>query len=116
MGCWYAVNGNPTILDMGRLPFLLQIGNGSSLELRDLLIRNYAKPSAAVGSYEYNCVSGMLSWPTFTAQPGANLKLANTTQYFWSSTLFHQLDCPLQINASAFRIEEQVDALPSGMG
>lgn len=33
------------------------------------------------------------SWPSFFAQAGATLRVFNTTQYFWSGTLYHRPDC-----------------------
>ena len=94
-----AVAGNVTILDLSQLSYLLQIGDGSSLELRDLVVRNYAHPTVGSGAKEYAYVPGLLSWPTITAQPGGALNLNNTTQYFWSSTLFRRPDCPLESGA-----------------
>ena len=35
----------------------------------------------------------MLAWPSFYAEPGASLRIYNTTQYFWSNTIFHRPDC-----------------------
>lgn len=37
--------------------------------------------------------AGMLSWPSFYAEPGATLRIYNTTQYFWSNTIFFRPDC-----------------------
>ena len=75
-----AVTGNVSILDLSQLAYLLQIGDGSSLELRDLVVRNYAQPTLGSGAKEYAYVPGLLSWPTITAQPGGTLRLNNTTQ------------------------------------
>ena len=38
----------------------------------------------------------MLSWPSFYAEPGATLRVYNTTQYFWSNTIFYRADCNYQ--------------------
>lgn len=42
-------------------------------------------------------VSGMLSWPSFYAEAGASLRIYNTTQYFWSNTVFFRPDCNYQL-------------------
>ena len=35
----------------------------------------------------------MLAWPSFYAEPGATLRIYNTTQYFRSYTIFFRPDC-----------------------
>ena len=37
--------------------------------------------------------AGMLAWPSFYAEPGASLRIYNTTQYFRSYTIFFRPDC-----------------------
>ena len=62
-----AVNGNPTLLDLGGIPSILEVNANASLELRDLLIKNVA-PTPALRNATRNAlarltyVSGMLRW------------------------------------------------------
>lgn len=39
----------------------------------------------------------MLAWPSFSAEPGATLRIYNTTQYFWSNTIFFRPDCNFKL-------------------
>jgi hypothetical protein len=93
-----AVNGNPTMLDLGNIPAILNIDTNASLELRDLLMKNVATQKD-LQSYKrppndnLTTVYGLLTWPSFYGQAGANLRIYNTTQYFWSYTLFRRGDC-----------------------
>ena len=91
------------MLDLGGIPAVLEIRNGGYLELRDLLLKNIAseqdlkKPDFM--SYirpNFTRVSGMLSWPSFYAEAGASYGIYNTTQYFWSNTIFYRGDCDWQ--------------------
>ena len=98
-----AVNGNPTMLDLGGIPAVLEIRNGGYLELRDMLLKNIATEqdlkSPNFTSYirpNFTRVSGMLSWPSFYAEAGASYGVYNTTQYFWSNTIFYRGDCDWQ--------------------
>jgi hypothetical protein len=98
------VNGNPTMLDLGRIPAILNIRGNATVELRDLLIKNVATMSdismAPVNvSSQLTFVSGLLTWPSFFGQPLSNLKIYNTTQYFWSYTLFRRSDCNYHLAA-----------------
>jgi hypothetical protein len=107
------VNGNPTLLDLGGIPSILDINTNGSLELRDLLIKNVAPISslrnATCAALErLTFVSGMLTWPSFFAQPGANLRIYNTTQYYWSDTLYRRPDCKWGAHPSAVPVNEQV--------
>ena len=38
----HAVNGNPTMLDLGGIPAILEIRVNGTLELRDMLLKNVA--------------------------------------------------------------------------
>lgn len=110
--CVYAVNGNPTMLDLSYIPAILNINKNATLELRDLLIKNIAS-LGSLAAYPYSVsnrllfVSGMLTWPSFYGQPGAALRIYNTTQYFWSRTLFRRTDCNYKL-ATPLPPEEQV--------
>ena len=112
--CWLAaVNGNPTLLDLGGIPSILQINANASLELRDLLIKNVAtrsslKNASRTALARLTLVSGMLTWPSFFAQPGANLRIYNTTQYYWSETLYRRPDCKWDAQPSDVPPDEEV--------
>ncbi|KAK9827328.1 hypothetical protein WJX81_005997 [Elliptochloris bilobata] len=99
-----SVNGNPTTLDFGRLPWTIIIGTDSSLELRDLIIYNYALRSSATNTSHFY-VGGLVSWPSISAQPHGVIKSYNTTQYFWSSTRYTRSDCQWRL-ASALPEEQ----------
>lgn len=68
-----AVNGNPTVVDFGRLPWAIIIGANSSLELRDLIIHSYAPRSSASNTSHYY-VGGLVSWPSISMAPYGVLK------------------------------------------
>lgn len=107
-----AVNGNPTMLDLSQIPGVLNIQKNATLELRDLLIKDVTS-LMSLSSYPFNVsqkltyVSGMLTWPSFFGQPGGSLRIYNTTQYFWSRTLFRRTDCNYKL-AGPIPSEEQV--------
>ena len=42
ISCACAVNGNPTMLDLGGIPSILEIRANGTLELRDMLLKNVA--------------------------------------------------------------------------
>ena len=91
------------MLDLGGIPAVLEIRNGGYLELRDMLLKNIATEqdlkSPNFTSYirpNFTRVSGMLSWPSFYAEAGASYGVYNTTQYFWSNTIFYRGDCDWQ--------------------
>jgi len=95
-GAWgRAVSGNASTLDLAQLPWLLVIGNGSSLELRDLVLTNPAPPSAAANT-SYLYAGGLLAWPSLAAEPGSALRRYNVTQFFWSSARYGRGDCDWQ--------------------
>ncbi|EIE27156.1 kinase-like protein [Coccomyxa subellipsoidea C-169] len=101
-----SVNGNPTMLDLGNIPAILNIQSGASLELRDLLVKNVARQKdlqdyQRTANDSLTAIYGMLTWPSFYAQPGANLRIYNTTQYFWSYTLFRRGDCNFALTTPA---------------
>ena len=81
-----------TTLDLGQLPWVLIIGNGSSLELRDLVIIN-AAPRSAAGNTSYDYVAGLPAWPSLGAQAGGQLVSDNVTQFFWSSSVYRGGAC-----------------------
>lgn len=100
------MNGNPTMLDLGNIPAILNIQSGASLELRDLLVKNVARQKdlqdyQRAANDSLTAIYGMLTWPSFYAQPGANLRIYNTTQYFWSYTLFRRGDCNYALTTPA---------------
>ncbi|CAL8462804.1 g2337 [Coccomyxa elongata] len=100
-----SVNGNPTMLDLGRIPAILNIATNATLELRDLLLKNVAtfgdlQNYRRLPNDNLTTVFGMLSWPSFYAQAGANLRIYNTTQYFWSYTLYRRADCNFALAGS----------------
>ena len=68
-----AVNGNPTVMDFGRLPWAIIVGANSSLELRDLIIHSYAPRSHATNTSHYY-VGGLVSWPSISMAPNSVLK------------------------------------------
>ena len=68
-----AVNGNPTVVDFGRLPWAIIIGANSTLELRDLIIHSYAPRSSASNTSHYY-VGGLVSWPSISMAPSGVLK------------------------------------------
>ena len=84
-----------TTLDLGQRPWLLIIGNGSSLELRDLVITN-AAPRSAAANTSYDYVAGLPVWPSLSAQAGSELNTDNVTQFFWSSSVFRGGACDWQ--------------------
>lgn len=101
---WFAVNGNPTMLDLGRIPAILNIATNATLELRDLLVKNVAtigdlRVYRRLPNDNLTDVYGMLTWPSFYGQAGANLRIYNTTQYFWSYTLYRRSDCNFALAA-----------------
>lgn len=67
------MNGNPTVMDFGRLPWAIIIAANSSLELRDLIIHSYAPRSYASNTSHYY-VGGLISWPSISMAPGGSLK------------------------------------------
>lgn len=86
------------MLDLGRIPAILNIAANATLELRDLLLKNVAtfgdlQNYRRLPNDNLTTVFGMLSWPSFYAQAGASLRIYNTTQYFWSYTLYRRADC-----------------------
>ena len=91
------------MLDLGGIPAVLEIRSGGYLELRDMLLKNIATEqdlrNSNFTSYirpNFTRVSGMLSWPSFYAEAGASYGVYNTTQYFWSNTIFYRGDCDWQ--------------------
>ena len=91
------------MLDLGGIPAVLEIRNGGYLELRDMLLKNIATEQDLKNpdftSYirpNFTRVSGMLSWPSFYAEAGSSYGIYNTTQYFWSNTIFYRGDCDWQ--------------------
>ena len=84
-----------TTLDLGQLPWVLVIGNGSSLELRDLVIMN-AAPRSAAANTSYDYVAGLPAWPSLGSQAGGQLVSDNATQFFWSSSVFRGDACDWQ--------------------
>jgi len=68
-----AVNGNPTAVDFQGLKWVIIIGANGTLELRDMIIYNYALRGAATNTSRYY-VGGLVSWPSISAQPGSVLK------------------------------------------
>jgi len=68
-----AVNGNPTAVDFQGLKWVIIIGANGTLELRDMIIYNYALRGAANNTSRYY-VGGLVSWPSISAQPGSVLK------------------------------------------
>lgn len=85
------------MLDLGGIPAVLEIRNGGYLELRDMLLKNIATEqdlrNLNFTSYirpNFTRVSGMLSWPSFYAEAGSSYGVYNTTQYFWSNTIFYR--------------------------
>lgn len=77
------------------MPWIIEVGAGSTLELRNLTLSNFAPVSrAGNGSFsQYLFVSDLITWPSITAQPGATIRLVNVTTQFWSKTLFRNADC-----------------------
>ena len=69
----WAVNGNPTTLDFGRLPWAIIVGANSSLELRDLIIHSYAPRSSASNTSHFY-VGGLVSWPSISIYPSGIIK------------------------------------------
>jgi len=67
-----AVNGNPTAVDFQGLKWVIIIGANGTLELRDMIIYNYALRGAATNTSRYY-VGGLVSWPSISAQPGSVL-------------------------------------------
>lgn len=65
------MNGNPTLLDLGGIPSIVQINSNASLELRDLLIKNIAT-AASLQSASRNALQRLtFVRPTHQpAQPG----------------------------------------------
>lgn len=87
--------GGPTGINFNRMPWIIEVGAGSTLELRDLTLSNFAPVSrAGNGSFsQYLYVSDLITWPSITAQPGGTIRLVNVTTQFWSKTLFRNADC-----------------------
>lgn len=81
-----------TTLDLQQLPWLVVIGDGSTLELRDLVVTNIA-PRRLAFNTSYFYAGGLFAWPSLTAQPGGALNSYNTQLFFWSSSRFRRGDC-----------------------
>lgn len=87
------------MLDLGGIASILEIRANGTLELRDLLVKNIATEASLNETNvpylrpDFTLVSGMLTWPSFYAEPGALLRVYNTTQYFWADTVFFRPDC-----------------------
>jgi hypothetical protein len=107
------------MLDLSGIPAILHIRSNATLELRNLLIKNIAN-LANLTTYPYNVsqpltfVSGMLTWPSFYGEPGSALRIYNTTQYFWSRTLFRRTDCDYKL-AAPLPPEEQARPRPCSL-
>lgn len=102
------------MLDLGRIPAILDIAPNATLELRDLLVKNVAtfgdlQDYRRLPNDNLTTVFGMLTWPSFYAQAGASLRIYNTTQYFWSYTLYRRADCNFALAISP-PPDEQVSA------
>lgn len=68
-----AVNGNPTIINFGKLPWVIVIGSSASLEMRDMVTYNYAPRGSATNTSMFY-VGGLVSWPSISAQDGGIIR------------------------------------------
>lgn len=106
-GCTDA--GDPVEIDFNRIPWIVEVGAGSTLEFQDLSLTNLATISkSGNGAFpQYLYVANLIMWPSITSKPGAVINMVNITTNFWSKTLFRNPDCKYT-NLPARPASEQV--------
>ena len=82
-----AVNGNPTVINFGKLPWVIVIGSGASLEMRDLVTYNYAPRGSATNTSMFY-VGGLVSWPSISAQDGGIIRTCAASACVLLLTMF----------------------------